>query len=423
MKIQKIIFICFLSTLFAFQLRGQVVNAKKLGVKGNGIEDDTKALQKIIDGNATSIFLPKGTYLISKCKLRSNLKIYGEKGTIIKSLDIVANDNLNGTFELKTGKNESYKNISISDITFIGSPPYTHNTYPQSFYFLAIGNSIIQNLSFKNLTFKGLSNNAILLLANQSKLGFEKVVIDNCKGYGSPDAKKFLVGNLVRVMNNSDRQTNYGIVIAKDITVQNCYAQYIRTLADIKRGCSNVLIQNNVTKNMHDCHFSIDGSFYCKVLNNKSSMDVDFLNNYALTGSNIIEIQGEHIDVIGNSGGNQKNQGIFVTDYAYPEENHIGHISRYINISKNKINGIKNTGIKILNAEDVSIENNTITNCSHWDIVVDSQTGEMAADRKTKLAANRITISNNITSGKGIIDNVNKTRYKSNLEIIKIQKN
>lgn len=58
-------------------------NAKKFGVVGDGVTDDTEKLQNLIN-TQTTILLPAGTYIINKAlNLRSNVKIYGANGATI----------------------------------------------------------------------------------------------------------------------------------------------------------------------------------------------------------------------------------------------------------------------------------------------------------------------------------------------------
>ncbi len=61
------------------------VNAKKFGAYGDGLHDDTEILQKLIN-TQKAIFLPAGTYLISKTlNFKSNVKIYGTTGATVAS--------------------------------------------------------------------------------------------------------------------------------------------------------------------------------------------------------------------------------------------------------------------------------------------------------------------------------------------------
>lgn len=55
------------------------------GLKGDGVNDDTEALQKLVN-DSSAVFLQAGTYIINRTiDLKANRKIVGEKGTVIKA--------------------------------------------------------------------------------------------------------------------------------------------------------------------------------------------------------------------------------------------------------------------------------------------------------------------------------------------------
>lgn len=60
-----------------------VVNVKDFGAVGNGVKDDTEAIQTAIN-NGGEIFFPKGTYLVSGITIPSNTKLQGiGRGSVI----------------------------------------------------------------------------------------------------------------------------------------------------------------------------------------------------------------------------------------------------------------------------------------------------------------------------------------------------
>ncbi|HWZ35058.1 MAG TPA: right-handed parallel beta-helix repeat-containing protein, partial [Mucilaginibacter sp.] len=91
------------------------VNIKKYHAKGNGVSDDSKALQNAVNAE-NIIVLPAGTYIITKTiAMRAGVKIYGTNGAVIK-----AGLSMNGTlltqgrfFQLQNDDNCSFINLEF----------------------------------------------------------------------------------------------------------------------------------------------------------------------------------------------------------------------------------------------------------------------------------------------------------------------
>lgn len=85
------------------------------GLKGDGITDNTAALQKLID-ESSEIYLKSGTYIINQTlNLKAGIKIYGEAATVIK-----AGNNMSGTLS-SNGRcffGNAIDQMVISGITF-----------------------------------------------------------------------------------------------------------------------------------------------------------------------------------------------------------------------------------------------------------------------------------------------------------------
>ena len=96
-KLEEIISDTLLNDVYLLEKKtASIINAKEFGAMGNGVCDDTEAIQKAIDyanENGRTVQLPKGTYLISKpivlngCSLIGEISnIFQRTGTVIKCL-------------------------------------------------------------------------------------------------------------------------------------------------------------------------------------------------------------------------------------------------------------------------------------------------------------------------------------------------
>jgi uncharacterized repeat protein (TIGR02543 family) len=87
-------------------LTGQVLDVKSIGAKGDGVTDDTAALQSAVEqvaGTGGTVFVPDGTYIINPIthlNLKSNMNLSMASGAVLKakpvSSDSYAVVNLNG---------------------------------------------------------------------------------------------------------------------------------------------------------------------------------------------------------------------------------------------------------------------------------------------------------------------------------------
>ncbi|WP_316809994.1 right-handed parallel beta-helix repeat-containing protein [Pedobacter heparinus] len=117
------------------------------GLIGDGITDNTAALQKLID-ERSEIYLKSGTYIINQTvNLKAGVKIYGEGSTIIK-----AGNNMSGTL-LSNGRyffGNTADQFIINRITFAQSDqPYHWSEWNNAcIYILNSKSTIIENCVF-----------------------------------------------------------------------------------------------------------------------------------------------------------------------------------------------------------------------------------------------------------------------------------
>ena len=99
------------------QVEGLRVNIRDFGAKGDGVTDDTVAVQAAIDSGAEDIYLPEGTFLLQNVIVSNPIKIHGVgtiKSILGTSSPAAAPFSRNSLYVVNTS------NIEIEGITFDG---------------------------------------------------------------------------------------------------------------------------------------------------------------------------------------------------------------------------------------------------------------------------------------------------------------
>jgi hypothetical protein len=91
------------------------VSVKDFGAVGDGVADDTIAIQTAINSGAASVFFPEGTYKVGVLNLVSNQKLYGEGVASIILATTATADAPNGVFSAG-----SKSGIEVCDLKFQG---------------------------------------------------------------------------------------------------------------------------------------------------------------------------------------------------------------------------------------------------------------------------------------------------------------
>ena len=161
------------------------VSVKDFGAVGDGVTDDTAAIQKAINA-ASAVFFPAGTYLCGNILMKSNLRLTGEShASILKLLPNATTYSINGSQADSNGRYPG--NVICSTLNHTGGVWYDGGTRAQD-----EGNSsyIFENVIIENLTLDGnkaqnqvgdVGLNASAMGAGVSIHQCKNVTVQNCR--------------------------------------------------------------------------------------------------------------------------------------------------------------------------------------------------------------------------------------------------
>ena len=136
------------------------VSVKDFGAVGDGVTDDTAAIQTALNSGSKNVFLPDGTYFLNETTMRNlsfngltvptGVRFYGSSGSKLL---------LDGTGDyahvLVVGQNAS--DVTVENITIDGA-----NAYANGFVPAGLGGSANSNCKFINCTIKNIQSEVVV---------------------------------------------------------------------------------------------------------------------------------------------------------------------------------------------------------------------------------------------------------------------
>jgi len=254
-------------TGFTLARTSKVVNVKFFGAKGDGITDDTQAIQKAIDETSKSkvtLFFPKGIYIIKShidnCKELNYLR--NEGGILIKSNSHLKLDPLATLKAVSNGERQynivriwNGQNITIEGGTILGERNTHRGDDGEWGYGLAIFGS--KNIIIKKLSIKDCWGDGINLQVSEPEMQTNKNII------------------MRNVICSNNRRQGMSIEAGENLAFENCIFEKTHGTApksgvDIEPWNQNVVIRNI--------------KFY------KCSFKDNFGNNFLINYSKIINL-------------------------------------------------------------------------------------------------------------------------------------
>lgn len=164
------------NNLYATLIVDNEVNIKQLGAKGDGLNDDTLAIQNAID-KYNNILIPKGTFMIKSINVNVETTIKGinKNDSILKSIDSVYSENESMIYGEYTGTSGNDRFI-IENVTLDGDHKGINGIH------ISKTNSQIHPgwHVIKNINIKFFNGNGIYLGRGASETDISIVEIYNC---------------------------------------------------------------------------------------------------------------------------------------------------------------------------------------------------------------------------------------------------
>jgi hypothetical protein len=187
-------------------------NVKTYGAVGNGVANDTAAIQQAINENA-NIYIPTGNYLVDTLVLKTNTNILGDGmgKSILTRRYVDSSINPFDCLMLATSNSEQTKvsNIKINSLTFYGqSDVYNFSEFVHLLYLVGTDNVTVTNCEFKAFRGDGICLGGVSLYNSTyfNPRHNSNVTISNCVFNGV----------------NKENRNGISIIDCTGLLVENC---------------------------------------------------------------------------------------------------------------------------------------------------------------------------------------------------------
>ena len=240
---------------------GASANIMDYGAVGDGIADDTSAIQVALNSGAKSVYVPAGTYLITALTITSEMVVYGE-GKLMRNA-VASSPMINITTS----------NVEIDGLKFDGAGAGST---------IGVGNSAevaikatgtdstaqITNIKIQNTVIDGVAGVGIRCdFANNCII--ENNIIENC-GYAGvlclSIIDSVITKNRINNINAASGVVNwYGITLTRDPTVTTTASARSANCIVTENTVSNVVQWTGIDFHAaHKCVISNNNVYYCK---------------------------------------------------------------------------------------------------------------------------------------------------------------
>lgn len=255
----------------------KVVNSmesvKNYGAKGDGVSDDTTAIQKALNSGKI-ILIPKGTYLISKSLNipAGSIVIGSGKETIIK-MTKAQNDDINSVI-IMNGDHSRLENLFIDACNLGNGIAFTKNTYHFNLSNLFINNCLKGLYDYESLWMGQFNNvhckNCDVAFSFANNISKTSLKLSNCWCENCGQAYDFNRVDYSTLINcgadfcnyitnspytigygsESDKRGVYNFVLCKGLTMNSCGAENCYGNGLIKLSATSLVVNGLVATNI-----------------------------------------------------------------------------------------------------------------------------------------------------------------------------